>query len=226
MVAGGVTPGLVDAVAWLGLHLRPHMPVIFVPGPHDYYGTVLPIERVRARRAAAFADVHLLDGAECGITGVRFVGCTLWSDFLLLGEERRRAAMHATLFESRWWIMTGPNLRWRLRPEAAADMHAWDLAGLERRLARPHPGPTVVVTHHAPSALSLPPSARNDAASGAIASDLSALIGRASPDLWVHGAVPEPVDYRLGRTRILANPRRSGTERFSGAFDPALVVEV
>ncbi len=42
-----------------------------------------------------------------------------------------------------------------------------------------------------------------------------------APALWVHGRVPAAADYRIGRTRVLANPRRRQGNR---AFDPALVV--
>jgi hypothetical protein len=91
----------------------------------------------------------------------------------------------------------------------------------------------VVVSHHAPHPLSVSPDAfvgpgrvLGDLLPASYASDLSALIERASPELWMHGAVPEPVDYRVGRTRVLANPRWSEMERHVGKFDPSLVVEV
>ena len=40
IVAGDVREGLVSAVEWLALHIRPHMPVIFTPGNHEFYGTM------------------------------------------------------------------------------------------------------------------------------------------------------------------------------------------
>ena len=45
----------------------------------------------------------------------------------------------------------------------------------------------------------------------------------ALPPLWIHGNVPRGVDHRLGKTRVVANPRVG--ERGYAGFDPALVVE-
>jgi hypothetical protein len=235
VVAGGITQGLVEAVGWLEQHMRPHMPVIFVPGPLEYRGKILSDELERGRRAAAFADVRLLDGDRTDIEGVRFVGATLWTDFRLHGEERREGSLQAANLhhDHLRWIRLAPEERFHMRPWEAADLHARSLATLRRLLARPHDGPSVVVTHHAPHTLSVAPDAfvgpgraLGELLPASYASDLSALVERASPDLWVHGAVPEPVDYRLGRTRVLANPRWSGIRHVVGDFDPKLVVEV
>jgi len=55
-------------------------------------------------------------------------------------------------------------------------------------------------------------------------SDLSSEIERWQPDLWVHGHVHDSFDYRVGRTRVLCNPRGCGDENRD--FNPGLVVEV
>jgi hypothetical protein len=44
-----------------------------------------------------------------------------------------------------------------------------------------------------------------------------------APTLWVHGRAVAPADYRIGRTRVVANPLRRWDA--ADAFDPALVVE-
>jgi hypothetical protein len=235
VVAGGITRGLVAAVGWLGQHLRPHMPVVFVPGPLEYFDTVLPDESERGRRAAAFADVRLLDGDLTVLDGVRFIGSTLWTDYRLYGEENREWAFQAArlgLSELRW-IRLSPERHRQLRPEDAAELHMHARASLEDMARRHHDGPTIVVTHHAPHRLSLPPDARvtptrhlSGLLPASYASDLGDLVERMGACLWVHGAVPQPIDYRLGRTRILANPRGKGAERATGRFDPAFVVEV
>ncbi len=62
-------------------------------------------------------------------------------------------------------------------------------------------------------------------------SDLSEVIARGRPALWVHGHVHDAFDYGVGATRVLANPKGYGPKRIGGspenaAFDPALIVEV
>lgn len=37
--------------------------------------------------------------------------------------------------------------------------------------------------------------------------DMEALIEERKPHWWIHGHTHEPCDYRLGATRVVANPR-------------------
>ena len=60
--------------------------VIRVDGNHEHYDDVLP--RARAPSQAALAApgrpaLHLLDCGQAVVDGVRFLGCTLWTDFEL-----------------------------------------------------------------------------------------------------------------------------------------------
>ncbi|WP_274534676.1 hypothetical protein [Aureimonas sp. AU20] len=95
---------------------------------------------------------------------------------------------------------------------------------MEEELTKPFDGPTVVVTHHAPTPRSIHPRYEGDVANPAFASDLTDLVARVGPDLWIHGHVHDSFDYRIGRTRVLANPKGYGDE--NKAFDQSLVVDV
>ena len=41
---------------------------------------------------------------------------------------------------------------------------------------------------------------------GGFCSNLESRIQQWKPDLWIHGHVHDPMDYRIGKTRILCNP--------------------
>jgi hypothetical protein len=56
-------------------------PVVMVAGNHEYYDTVMTTEREAMQVAAAGTNVRMLDGHEAVIDDVRFLGCTLWTDF-------------------------------------------------------------------------------------------------------------------------------------------------
>lgn len=90
-------------------------------------------------------------------------------------------------------------------------MHRATRSFIEAELCRTHDGPTVVVTHHAPHPDSLPPS--HGELAWCYASDLSELIIERGPDLWIHGYVHQATDYRVGRTRVVCNPRGHADER-------------
>ncbi len=80
-------------------------------------------------------------------------------------------------------------------------------AWLERRLAEPFDGPTVVVTHHLSAWGSVSTRHRDDLVTAAFASDLAPLVERYQPALWIHGQTPQACDYLIGQTRIVCNPR-------------------
>jgi Icc-related predicted phosphoesterase len=67
------------------------------------------------------------------------------------------------------------------------------------------PENTVVVTHHAPHAQSIPEEFQGHPLSPCYASDLDALMGKAGT--WIHGHIHESLDYQVRGTRIVTNPR-------------------
>ncbi len=117
-------------------------------------------------------------------------------------------------------------------PEDALTEHEASLRWLVRTLADDHDGPTVVLTHHAPHSDCLDPRYEGDPLNGAFASDMSALIARHRPALWIHGHVHHAQDHhpdadgdrRPGPTRVVCNPR--GYRHEATGWDPSLVIEV
>jgi hypothetical protein len=101
-------------------------------------------------------------------------------------------------------------------------MHSASKAFLIKTLATPFPGPTVVVCHHGhwPSAH---PQYQTDILTAAFVSNLT-FIEEYQPDIFIHGHVHSSSDYRVGRTRVLCNPRGYPGENFN--FNPSLVVKV
>ena len=76
------------------------IPIIYVPGNHEYYGSSLPATDRLLRELVQDSNVTLLDCAEKRIGDLRVLGATLWTDFLLYGEgpEREKAMDEAKRF--------------------------------------------------------------------------------------------------------------------------------
>jgi hypothetical protein len=167
-----------------------------------------------------------VENDEVIVGNVRFIGATLWTDYALFGEGYVPLAMHAAgdgLNDHR--RITWTKEPWaRFRPQEALLLHRRSRAFIETALAKPFAGATVVVTHHAPHPRSVHPRYGDDLLSAAFVSDLTAVIEAGQPQMWVHGHVHNSFDYRIGATRIIANPHGYGTE--NAAFDPILVAEV
>lgn len=199
-------------------------PVVYVVGNHEYYGHALPQLTEKLRLAAAGTNVHLLENRSVSIGGITFFGCALWTDFDLHGN-RRLAEIEANVQMTDYRaIRVSPHYR-RLRPADTAAFHLASRRWLERELAAPAAGPRVVVTHHAPSARSLVPGTRHLPVSAAYASHLDALVEASGAGLWVHGHTHNAVDYRIGATRVVSNPRGYPDEGVA-EFAPSGIVEL
>ncbi|SDK75425.1 Calcineurin-like phosphoesterase [Pseudomonas delhiensis] len=208
-----------------GLHWAreafPDTPVVYVAGNHEFYNSDLPELTQAMRNLARALDIHFLENDALVIDGVRILGATLWTDFLLYGEESLPLTLQRALrlmpdFSCIDWF-TAP-----FTPALSQQLFEASRDWLAAQLAEPFAGPTVVVTHHAPSARSIPPQYVGDSLSPAFASDLEQLVQQC--DLWLHGHVHDALDYRIGRTRVVANPGGYPGER--GGFDPYGTVDV
>jgi hypothetical protein len=157
---------------------------------------------------------------------VRFLGCSLWSDFDFDGFEHRALSMRVCerAVSDYRVIRDGDGER----PVRAAQTRARHLASrrwLTERLAAAHDGPTVVVTHHAPYVTWRPPEAVLRLIAGAFVSDLAELIESTDAMLWIYGHTHRQADLTVSGTRLLSNPRGYPDELVE-RFDPALVIEV
>jgi hypothetical protein len=255
ILAGDIGVGL----AGLQWALAIDRPVIYVMGNHEFFGQ-RPMGELRrkAREKVDGTHVHLLendavildDPASPG-EPVRFLGCTLWTDFAILGPEKQEECMEAAgrsmtdysaIYVSRRgrslveYGYSGQHYGDRLTPRRTLALHHESRDFLERGLAR-QPDPlglaetwsrTVVVTHHESSAKSLTYGVATGHGDAAYASDLGNLVCQA--DLWGHGHTHVAADYRIeggpGTGRVVANQRGYVGDELVDEFDPCLVVEV
>jgi len=198
--------------------------VIYIAGNHDFYGRDRRDELAVGRREAEkHPNIWLLERDSILISGITFLGCTLWTDYNYAGVREQARAMHlaATRLNDHRLIRNGARL-WQ--PQDALEEHKVSRDWLARELAKADPHTTVVVTHHAPSRRSVQPSYVIDLMTAAFASNLDAMVGKAA--LWVHGHMHAPADYDLDGCRVLANPRGYVGIREDRTFIPDLVVEV
>jgi predicted phosphodiesterase len=227
-------------------------PIINVAGNHEYYGAVMQEEIAEMRRLAEAVGVQFLDCDEVLIDGVRFLGCTLWTDFALRIDDpgfpkqpvrqlsdRYRAMAESARFLSDYthinlvntnasaWTSMLRGVR-RLTPMDTLLIHRRQRGWLRRGLSEPFDGPTVVVTHHAPHRGSLALRYAEDWVSGAFVSELRAAFFEV-PVLWGHGHTHQSFDYQAGRCRVVSNPRGYVNwhgEPENGVFKPGFVIDV
>jgi predicted phosphodiesterase len=209
------------------------VPVVYVPGNHEYYGRDLRRTQDELRERAQGTAVHVLDSQALELDGVRFLGATLWTDYKVgpAGQQAHRARAEATLND---------HARIQCEGDAFTTGHALQehLAArrwLQQALAVPFEGATVVVSHHGPHPQSVHPRFAGDTLNAAFVSNLPELLSQA--DLWVHGHTHDSFDYVAEGCRVVANPAGYVTGHFlcddgtvalqleNARFNPTFVVD-
>ncbi len=215
-----------QGVEWAGRQFS-DVPVVYVAGNHEFYGGELLARRRELADVAQQWGVHLLDNDSVELQGVRFLGTTLWTDFALyagISDLTADAAMSIAAQHLLDFRVIEKANGVMFSPADARQLHQDAVHWLEQALAKPFAGPTVVVSHHAPLASSIPPQFRGDSLSPAFASALEHLMGRMA--LWIHGHVHDPVDLSCQGTRVVANPGGYPGEFSPPRFRADWVVEV
>jgi predicted phosphodiesterase len=217
-----------QALAWAAQIGRP---TLYVAGNHEFYASSLAATARALKEASAGTCVRVLDDEEIVIGGVRFLGSTLWTDFRLLGDGEASANAQSAaqgFMHDFSRIFVDDAMQQALSPRDTQRLFERHAAWLDDRLAQPHDGPTVVITHHAPSPSSVHPRFAGSPINAAFVSNLEALMGADRVQLWVHGHTHDSFDYRIKGTRVVCNPRgyaRDGVNE-NPHFDPGFTVEL
>ncbi len=190
-------------------------PVIFVAGNHEYYGQELKATEQEFRDKALLTDsVFFLEKESIVLHNTRFLGCTLWTDFSLYKNDAPEKQL-MFMDKARDVIRDFRKIRWDQRTIAPTDMAGLKnecVNWLDAQLAIEHSGPTVVITHFAPVPECVDVKWRKEppdfnVLSPYFVNDLTDLINRRQPDLWLYGHTHSNIDLQIGRTRIISNQR-------------------
>jgi len=195
-------------------------PVVYVAGNHEYYKNEYQETLQLIREQCTGSNVQFLENNSFVFQGVRFLGCTLWTDLFVEGEEKA-AALGKKLNDFR-------KIQFADKPFDAIDfsqLHQSSKTWLEKELAQPFSGKTVVITHHAPSHWSWMDSP-NALKKLAYCNDLKSLLHEYEIAAWFHGHVHSLVDHRIAGARILCNPRGYVGKKTVPGFDQNRMVEI
>jgi hypothetical protein len=264
--AGDVMEPGSHGLRWMRKHF-PHQRLIITPGNHCFYSngdpkaveadpsvkTTWPDEMARMEELAHELEIDLLQQRTITIAGIDIHGCTLWTDFRVnesqfngrtwgMHDNLREAAGRHGMRDYRTIKMPPGRSKDMLRPSDTIAAHKESRAWLETALltSMVDGRESVVITHHGPSALSLRGQGKQwFDLDYCYASNLEALCeGDAAPSTWIHGHVHHNLDYEIGNTRVVCNPRGypqqaaayrytdSWGKRENESFDPNLVIEV
>lgn len=118
------------------------------------------------------------------ISGVKFLGCTLWSD------ARELHALNDVNY---------------VNFDLICKWHQLQTAWLWDQVRNGHTKDAVIITHHAPSFKS-ERSGIGRKLTPAFCNNMDQLVRESEAKLWIHGHTHNVCDYYINRTRVVSNP--------------------
>lgn len=166
------------------------IPVVFVPGNHEYYGSDFDEMRAKLLKGGA------LDRGTTEVNGKRIAACTLWTDYKISGDQA--AAMFAC--EN---ALNDHRLIQGLTPERALEEHKESRAFLAANPA------DIIVTHHNPSLTSRNQRFSIDHVTAGFVSDLPLPKGV----VWIFGHDHQSGKWKKDGCRLMTAQRGYPGER-------------
>lgn len=222
ILAGDISEGM-HGVHWASAMIPKNIPVLYVPGNHEYYGqdyTLLNAQFLLHNQMGNHVKVMLNDSITIG--GVEFVCSTLWTDFDVYNNQPLHALdWKRGLNDSRW-------IRVSREPLTAQTVIGWNKEAISyigdmAHQTRPAEMVRVLVTHYCPE-FSVAPSYRGDRLTPGFATKIPEHIHGAF-DFHFHGHTHSSMNYELPYgTKVICNPR--GYSHEGGEFNEELVLDL
>lgn len=234
VLAGDIGVG-VSAVPWIEEVAKRFRHVIYVAGNHEFYHqTFQELLHDLKERFKYSTNVFFLEKESVVLEGIRFFGGTFWTD--MKGGDKDfcymiRHYMNDFRCIKRWdkrGPVTGTPVKNRFDSRSAYFEWLDTIIALNKMLEEPFDGPTVVVSHHAPSEQSSEPRYTGEFTQPAYFFDAERYVnGLEKVDLWFHGHMHTSTDYNMkSGTRVICNARGYKGEEFVEGFNPIKVVEI
>ena len=212
-------------------------PVFFVPGNHEYDAQDFDAAHSRLRETCERLGLIWLERETRVMNGVRWIGTTLWSDFDALAPSVSGPASANALaqqLKARDKAFRAANFYLR-KAETTRHGEPWLAQGvrdqalicqdwLRAALDEPFAGPTVVITHFAPSLMSADPRYGLTPGTAGFCNALDDLLPQAQ--LWLHGHLHAPSHYVHRGCRVEANPLGYARKNEQQHFQAQNLIEI
>lgn len=217
IAAGDIGVG-VEGLEWLQ---SLDVPVIYVAGNHEYWGYELNDLSDQLKDLSKGSNVHYLEKNSVIIEGIRFIGCTLWTDFNETDDQNVMEELQSMMNDFRYISFDDG----AVTPEHFIKINQESKKWLNRELTKKHNGATVVVTHHAPCVKSWA-SDPDDYLKYAYCNELDVVLKENDIDLWVHGHIHHSNDYNKHGVRVVSNPRGYKGYQIVENFNPGKTIRI
>lgn len=206
--------------------------IIYIMGNHEHYNGYFWETKCLLEDMLFWNNINNVTIAEnevIHIDDVSFICATLWTDY---NKNDPYTKIEAARYMNDFRIIYKDQEVYqknRFLPDDAYEVHVASRNFIFNNIMKEKEAgqKTFVVTHHAPTHLSIHPRYIDQhKLNGAYVSDLSEEILDTQPDIWVHGHTHDNHDYVVGKTRIVCNPRGYEGYETNPNFDKQFLIEV
>ena len=182
--------------------------VIYVAGNHEHYDHDFQRTYDDLRKYFEYDNLHILDKQSIVIDDVTFVGGTMWTD---MNKSNPTTLLNIRSMLNDFILVTNHHGKRKFTPEDSVEDHCKMVDFIFDSIKDPSKK-YVVVTHHAPSEMSIHPmykiNAFNLISNSAYYSNLEhIMLDNPQIKYWIHGHMHNEFDYMVGDTRVVCNPR-------------------
>ncbi len=205
----------------------PKLHIIFVPGNHEYYGiqNMLQSEKQLRKTLDGHTRIHFLQCDAVEVDGVRFIGCTGWSQMLALGQEKQKQAKKIVEQSINDFYQIGMGGA-TFTPGDCIQLGNQHYDWLEKELsAATTARSTVVITHFAPSLKVANPLFPLSEITAYFCASFDALMMKHQPAIWAFGHTHANFDIELDATRVVSNQHGYGRE-CQNSYDANMIIEL
>lgn len=184
--------------------------ILYVFGNHEYYGATLS-DRVITYAKKLFSpipNITVLNRDTIIIEDTCFIGTTLWSD-MLNGNPIAESVCSTSIADYSYIKVSDPKgFTRRLLTLDTIKEFKRSLKFIKKAVSDVSDNhKAVVLTHHAPSFMSVTDKYRGSLMNGAFVSELTPYImDNPKISVWAHGHVHSDHDYKIGSTRVVCHP--------------------
>ncbi|WP_341939655.1 metallophosphoesterase [Marinimicrobium sp. C2-29] len=221
----GVGKQSLDIVFDLSLKF-PSTSIVWIAGNHEYYQRNIDQQTDEYRSAfESHERIHFLENESIVIDSVKFVGCTLWTDFSILGESERSMFVADRGINDFRLISTKQNDRFT--PKDSANRFRRSVSYLEAELSKSDAEKTVVVSHFPPGLKTHNKNYALDDMASYFQANVDHIIHQHQPALWIYGHNHYSDDLRIGSTRLVSNQLGYPSEQgHIPAYSPSMIIHL
>lgn len=185
------------------------VPVLFVPGNHEYYSHQHSMEQLHHWYKENSAPIEFVQNRvrEFPDHKTVVISATLWTDYKVYGQQDMNLIIAERCVND--YRFSNYKLGMPLKPVHCLAENQNSIAIIQAfiKYYQDMDWKIVVMTHHAPTEQSCSEQYMGQHSNICFVNTFDRDPTFLWPDVWVHGHVHNPVDHMIGDCRVLANPR-------------------